>query len=107
MHVKNYQGKTTSEVLARIKQDLGPDAVILSSQTKTVNGCKLCEVMAAREPDTGSQADNASRSMAGQPPVDWQAMQKEWAELREQCMSVLRPKMDLDQLPSKQRQVIE
>jgi flagellar biosynthesis protein FlhF len=107
MHVKTYQGKTTSEVLARVKRDLGPDAVILSSQTKTVNGCKLCEVMAALEPDTDSQTGSVSRSQADQPPFDWQAMQKEWTELREQCLSVLRPKMDLDQLPSKQRQVIE
>jgi flagellar biosynthesis protein FlhF len=107
MHVKTYQGKTTSEVLARIKQDLGPEAVILSSRTKTVNGCKLCEVMAALEPDTESQAGTTSRSGGNQPPFDWQSMQKEWAELREQCLNVLRPKLDLDQLPSKQRQVIE
>jgi flagellar biosynthesis protein FlhF len=107
MHVKTYQGKTASQVMARIKQDLGPDAVILSSQTKTVNGCKVCEVMAALEPDTESRTSAASRTATDQPPFDWQAMQQEWADLREQCLNVLRPKMDLDQLPSKQRQVIE
>lgn len=107
MHVKTYQGKTTTEVMAKIKQDLGPDAVILSSQTKTVDGCKLCEVMAALETDAASDTPEMASPSPAQGAFDWQTMQREWTELREQCLSVLRPKMDLDQLPSKQRQVIE
>ncbi|GAU09047.1 hypothetical protein [Desulfoplanes formicivorans] len=106
MHVKTYQGTTTSEVMAEIKQDLGPDAVILSSQTKTVNGCKICEIMAALESDPGAQTNGNPLPTVDQPPFDWQTMQREWMELREQCLSVLRPKMDLELLPSKHRQVI-
>ncbi len=108
MYVKTYQGKTTRDVMARIKEELGSDAVILSTQTKTVKGEKCCEVMAALE-TTPSASGNGSAGTApsGQEAIDWQAIQKEWAELRDQCLSVLRPKMDLNQLPSKQRQVIE
>ncbi len=105
MHVKTYQGTTTREVMAKIKQELGPDAVILSSRTKTVDGCKQCEVMAALE--TTQDPVVAQPAPQTQTACDWQAMQREWAELREQCMTVLRPKMDLHQLPSKQRQIIE
>lgn len=106
MHVKTYQGTTTSQVMAKIKQELGHDAVILSSQTKTVNGRKLCEVMAALETDLDTQSGENPAPASQQPSFDWQTMQREWMELREQCLSILRPKMDLELLPSKHRQVI-
>ncbi|WP_462325341.1 flagellar biosynthesis protein FlhF [Desulfoplanes sp.] len=107
MHVKTFQGTTNSAVMAKIKNDLGPDAVILSTQTKTVGGRKICEVMAALESDMPANEQPTNNPPPAQGNMDWQAMQREWAELREQCLSVLRPKMDLDQLPSKQRQVIQ
>lgn len=38
MKVKKYEGPTMQKALAEVKKDLGPDAVILHTKTKKVNG---------------------------------------------------------------------
>ncbi len=49
MHVKTYTGNSTQEVLAQIKAELGPEAVILSSRSYRKNGARLHEVTAGVE----------------------------------------------------------
>ena len=46
MQVKTYTGASTQEVLAQIKAELGPDAVILSSRTFRKNGVRCHEMTA-------------------------------------------------------------
>ncbi len=49
MHVKTYTGPNTQEVLAQIKEELGADAVILSSRSFRKEGVRLHEVTAGIE----------------------------------------------------------
>ncbi len=49
MHVKTYTGPNTQAVLAQIKEELGPEAVILSSRTFRKGGVRLHEVTAGIE----------------------------------------------------------
>ncbi|MHB9051711.1 MAG: flagellar biosynthesis protein FlhF, partial [Thiomonas delicata] len=68
MKIKRYTGTSTREVLARIRNDLGPDAVILSNR-EIVGGVEL---MAAVDFDASHlQAEPAAEepAMASQRPA--------------------------------------
>jgi len=62
MQVKRYEVSSISDALVKIKKDLGPDAIILS--TKKLKGGKesVIEVMAARD-EKNSLRDNTSRDV--------------------------------------------
>ncbi|MEN6620528.1 MAG: flagellar biosynthesis protein FlhF [Smithella sp.] len=49
MQVKRYEVSSISEALARIKEDLGPDAIILSSKKMNNSANSTLEVLAARD----------------------------------------------------------
>ncbi len=49
MHVKTFTGPNTQAVLSQIKEELGPDAVILSSRSFRKGGVRLHEVTAGVE----------------------------------------------------------
>ncbi len=49
MRVKTFRGESMRAVLAQVRQELGPEAVILGNQTVREDGRSLCEVMAALE----------------------------------------------------------
>ena len=53
MQIKRYEATNMREAMAKIKKDLGADALILS--TKKISGNEpLIEVMAARDSDIAS-----------------------------------------------------
>jgi flagellar biosynthesis protein FlhF len=60
MQVKRYEVQTMKEAMLRIKRDLGPDAIILSTK-KIAGSPPLMEVMAAR--------DERRESAAASPPL--------------------------------------
>lgn len=64
MQVKTYTGTSTQEVLAQIKVELGPNAVILSSRSFRKNGVRCHEVTAGveRGPTTSNAAGNGGVS---------------------------------------------
>lgn len=66
MQVKTYTGASTQEVLAQIKADLGPAAVILSSRSFRKNGLRCHEVTAGLErgPTTGKAGGVAGGAAA-------------------------------------------
>ena len=47
MQVKTFTGTSTKEIMARIKTELGPEAIILSNQKHTREGRTVYEIMAA------------------------------------------------------------
>jgi flagellar biosynthesis protein FlhF len=53
MHIKRYEAANMREAMAKIKKELGPDAVILSTK-KISEDNPLIEVMAARERDAAA-----------------------------------------------------
>ena len=86
MQIKRYEAKSTQEALARIKRELGPDAIILSSKQFSRGGGTRVEVVAAKDPDervlsTQSRAPHYG-AMPAVPP-DGKGGSPEWEGLRE------------------------
>lgn len=109
MRVKTFRGASAAQVIAQIKKELGPDAVILSNQTKRENGKAVCEIMAAVEPeddpaertDTGEDALPAvAGRMATGGTGGWE---QEWCEMKGHLSALLKPHMNLDSLPPRQK----
>lgn len=111
MQVKSFRGPNTRTVLNQIRAELGPDAVILSTQNSTEAGKPVCEIMAALEPsangnrplDSGSvESPSANAAYPG-----WKQMHQEWNCLKEHLFSVLKPQADYNLLSPRQRQALE
>ncbi len=116
MRVKTYRDANMGRVLARIKNELGPDAVILSTQTVQENGRCLCEIMAAVETDetapqnvpenkvvsmSPGRAAPAPEVQTPEPPdAEWR---REWEEIRRHMLALLKPGLPLDRLAPRQR----
>ncbi len=66
MQVKTYMGKSTQAILAQIKEELGPDAIILSNRTLRRSGERFYEVTAGveRNPLPAASAPAAGASMS-------------------------------------------
>ncbi len=68
MHVKTYTGVNTQDILAQIKEELGPEAVILSNRSLKKNGERYYEVTAGVErhmpPSDTAPAAGASKATA-------------------------------------------
>lgn len=105
MQVKTFTGPSTKDIMARIKAELGPDAIILSTQKTALNGQTGYEIMAAVDalPNSGPALDT-SNGAAGS---DWMQMRQEWTQLRKQLMAVLKPQMDLGALLPRQQVVLD
>ncbi|TVR01662.1 MAG: flagellar biosynthesis protein FlhF [Desulfovibrionales bacterium] len=112
MRVKTFRGPDTRTVLKQIRAELGPDAVILSTQTTKDGGKPCCEIMAALEPTAEASSDQASlrseaaRDTGGTYP-GWRQMHQEWTCLKEHLFSVLKPQADYNLLSPRQRQALE
>lgn len=128
MRVKTFRGESMQAVLAQVRQELGPEAVILGSQTVRENGTALCELMAALEqpddippprpaaaPATAAKSDPTRRArrpvpveQAGNLPAangaDWN---REWDEIKGHLLALLRPRLDFDSLAPRQRLALE
>lgn len=113
MHIKTYLGPNTKTILAEIKEELGPDAVILSSRTVRRDGKNLSEVTAgvereqassAGQTDMGARQDAARPAFFGPGPKNWQ---REWAQIRDHFMALLKPHMRLGDLTQRQRAALE
>ena len=105
MRVKTFTGSSTKEIMARIKDELGPDAIILSNQKTSRNGTACYEIMAALDaPPTPTQTPEITPSTAGN---EWMQMREEWSQLRKQLMTVLKPQMDVGLLTPRQQVVLD
>lgn len=60
MHIKKYEVKTISEAMERIRKDLGPDAVILSSRRIGSGRASRIEIVAAIDRYGGSGSEEAT-----------------------------------------------
>ncbi len=105
MQVKTFTGTSTSEIMARIKSELGPDAIILSNQKQTRKGRPCYEIMAALDvPQTRSAPAETAMPLAQD---DAGCLREEWSKLRKQLMAVLKPQMDMRLLTPRQQLVFE
>lgn len=63
MQVKRYEVSGISEALAKIKEDMGPDAIILSAKKVNTMGKSGIEVMAARDEKVKLPGENIANSL--------------------------------------------
>lgn len=134
MQIKTYTAGNMTEALAQIKADLGPDAVILGS--KSEKGRAGVTVTAALEragarPGAGPYADGGpgnghgaghgaghsaghsvgmagnSAGGAGLPVTGGDVWREEWAAIKTHLLRLMRPALNLDPLPARQRMAME
>jgi len=102
MQVKSFTGTSTQEVLARIKAELGPDAVILSNRSFKKGGLRCHEVTAGIERSDRGQ-DGTDHAM----PSGWADWHKDWMQLKSHIYALMKPSLNLDQLSPRQRIALE
>ncbi|MFW6235452.1 MAG: flagellar biosynthesis protein FlhF [Desulfovibrionales bacterium] len=104
MQVKTFRGPDTKSVIRKIKAELGPDAVILSTQTVRDKGERYCEATAALE----SPESPPALSGTGNGTVPgWQNWHQEWSRFKDHLLTLLKPQINYDCLTPRQRQVLE
>jgi flagellar biosynthesis protein FlhF len=94
MQIKRYEAKSIQEALARIKRELGPDAIILSSKELSGGKGPLVEVVAAKDAgEKGKSPLSCGNPYGGKnpaPPVhiaketqpEWEALKEDIGELK-------------------------
>jgi len=103
MQVKTFTGATSQEVLASIKAEMGPDAVILSNRTYRKNGEVCHEVTAGLERDTPGDGPVT----AGGVSAGWGDWHKEWMQIKDQLFPLMKPALQMDRLSPRQRVALE
>lgn len=101
MQVKTYTGTGTQEVLARIKAELGPDAIILGSREFRKDGQRLFEITA------GLERPEAAPSGAGAAPPGWEEWHQEWSRMKDHIYALMQPAIQWDRLSPRQRVALE
>lgn len=97
MQLKTFSALSSGEVLAMIRAELGPDAVILD--TKEKNGRVV--MTAALERDL--PASNGEKNS----PPGWTSWHEEWDTIRHHLLALAGPALKLDELPPRQRVAVE
>ena len=77
MQVKTYTGNSTKEVLDAIKNELGGDAVILSSRERQKDGRRVYEITAGTERTEQNELKEKTGSSAV--PSGWDDWHQEWS----------------------------
>lgn len=109
MQVKTYSGTNSQAILARIKTELGADAVILDSRTFQKNGGKCTEITAGVErPLTGTEGTGKEGFLSSPvTPPGWGEWHKEWMRIKEQIFALMKPGLRLERLTPRQRVALE
>lgn len=111
MQVKTFTGATSQEVLAMVKAEMGPDAVILGNRTYRKNGVVCHEITAGLERD--SQHSPQPQSVFGVPadmpstPGGWNEWHREWMRIKDQLFALMKPAIQMDKLTPRQRVALE
>ncbi|MCJ2164029.1 flagellar biosynthesis protein FlhF [Pseudodesulfovibrio sp. S3] len=107
MRMKTFRASTSTAAFAKVKAVLGQEAVILSNKTVMENGCKCCEIVAAVESEPTHPQRHTKDGVvesALQNTVGWQ---REWTQIKDQILALMKPQMDLTQLSPKQKIALE
>lgn len=100
MQVKTFTGATSQEVLAQVKAEMGPEAVILGNRTYRRNGVVQHEITAGLERQTTSEAASGA-------PSGWGEWHKEWMQIKDQLFALMKPAIQLERLTPRQRVALE
>lgn len=100
MQVKTFTGATSQEVLAQVKAEMGPEAVILGNRTYRRNGVVQHEITAGLERQTASEPATGA-------PSGWGEWHKEWMQIKDQLFALMKPAIQLERLTPRQRVALE
>ncbi len=107
MQIKTFKGFSTQEVLKKIKESLGENAVILNSTTEIKNGKKIYQVMAAVDNSFEEEEERLLQENTKDGSKDiGEKWYVEWNHFKEQIYSLLKNSMDLPCLSSRQQAAI-
>lgn len=106
MHVKTYTGTSPQEIMARIKDEMGPEAIILSNQKKVKDKKTHYEIMAALDMPSKEKPPTLDGFMP-QGQDDASCLREDWTKLRRQLMMLIKPQLDMSQLTARQQKVFE
>ncbi|MFV0422557.1 flagellar biosynthesis protein FlhF [Oleidesulfovibrio sp.] len=111
MQVRTFKGPSAKTVLAMIKAELGPDAVILSSRDCSGEGVSWCEMTAGVERGAPEAVPRMGRDEpaagADGSPAGWGEWHREWDEIKGHLMALMKPALRLDELAPRQRVALE
>ncbi len=111
MQVKTYSGTSTTALLAGIKADLGPDAVILETREVKENGKKKVVMTAAVDRAQGGLGSNDGAPRGDAPlqgmPQGWKMWHEEWSSIKSHLLALMKPGLQLDKLSPRQRLAVE
>ena len=102
MYTKVFTGNNAKEALARVKQELGSDAIILTSRQIEENGIKRYQITARlEEPEVTPDAAFSTGSQG------FDDMRREWSDLREHILGLLKPQLRMELLTPRQKASLE
>jgi flagellar biosynthesis protein FlhF len=97
--------------MRRVKSELGPDAVILSTQTVHDKEERFCEITAALDgplPDDAAAAPQSPPETASEEiRPGWGEWHREWDVIKSHLMALMKPQLGLDELTPRQRMALE
>ncbi len=110
MQIKTYRGQSYSTLIRSIKDELGADAVILSTDCINTNGKKNYVVVAALENEPAKNGDNADKGdlLARKNPSvydsDWRL---EWENFKNSFFKIVKSNISGPNITKRQRQILE
>ncbi len=111
MQVKTYLGVDTQEILAQIKAEMGPEAVILSSRDFRKDGRRLYEVTAGVDrplgPFDGAAGAGRAAPSATTSGAEWEEWRKDWRLIRDHIYALMQPSIQWERLSPRQRVALE
>lgn len=114
MHIQTFTGKSITGLLAKVKEECGPEAIVLSTKEIPSPQGILHEIMVGVE-ETPLQVQSFSHEEypkdnpvhPNYSPSFEERVQKELESLKESLFTVLRPSMRLEKLTKSQRSLLE
>ena len=91
MQVRTFTGASSQEILARIKAEMGPEAVIIGNRTFKKNG-EICHEITAGIDRNPVSAQQPVGTMPGDGmPSGWSDWHKDWLQIKEQIFALMKP----------------
>lgn len=102
MQVKTFTGTSSQEILAKIKAEMGPDAVILGNRTYRKNGVVCHEITAGLD-----RQEVVTTPAGATTPPGWNDWHKEWMQIKDHLFALMKPAIQLERLTPRQRVALE
>ena len=126
MQLCTFTAKTQTALMAQIREELGPDAVILETREKDGFITMTCALERNPLPSSGPRATGANAGsgkasftgkagsapladQAGQDPIPagWRQWHQEWDAIKQHIFALMKPALKMEELTPRQRVALE